>query len=106
MKNGLLMILLAMIWDEFDESGVSISPFLPSVKDALAFFAPTSDDGVRLLAAVEHGLDLIARKTGPDERLREDSGWAHATFVGGYFRRLAQQFDSDRADGISSPPAQ
>lgn len=91
------MILLAMIWDELDESGVSISPYLPVAKDALAFFVPTSDDGVRLLATVEHGLDLLVRKAGPDERLREDSGWAHETFVGGYFRRLAQEFDSDRA---------
>ena len=94
LKNGLLMILLAMIWDELDESGVWISNFLPAVKDALAFHVAESSDSVRLFAIVQRGLELIERKSPADASMREESHWAHETFVRGYFRRWAQKFDS------------
>ncbi len=81
--------MLAMIQDVFDGSGDSISKHHSDAIQALADFVPEDDDMLRLLNAVEHGLQLLATSRARDDQFDNDLCWSYDTFVRGYFVEAA-----------------
>jgi len=84
-RSGILMLFLAMLHDEFDGSGISITPHRQAVSEALSKFAPEDSEMLRLCKIVERGLSLLESASPPDAQFATDSGWAFHTFVRGYF---------------------
>jgi len=93
-RNGCLVMILAMAWDEIDGSGSYLAKFAKSCEEALDRLEVEDEPSTRLLATVRD--EVLAIKTGdcPDD-LFARSVWVHETFVRGYFKQIAGDFDKD-----------
>jgi hypothetical protein len=85
-RSGILILFMAMLWDEFDGSGYWISKHTDAVSAALTKFVPEDEDMLRLSESVLHGLELLRCDSKPDKRFEEDSVWAYNSFVRQYFK--------------------
>lgn len=85
-RSGILILFMAMLWDEFDVSGCWISRHADAVSAELAQFVPEDEDMLRLSESVLHGLELLRCDSKPDKRFEEDSVWAYSSFVRQYFK--------------------
>ena len=95
LRDGCLVMILAMAWDQIDGSGAYINPHIPACREAVTCLACEDEDTAKLAQAVRLALD-VAERGGPETpELLGLSGWAHERYVRGYFRRVAQEFDSN-----------
>ena len=84
-RNGCLVLILAMCWDEIDGSGTYIAPRIPECRDAIRSIAPEDPVGSRLREIVLRALDGAEVGKEP-EGLLKDSGWVYKAVVNEYFR--------------------
>jgi hypothetical protein len=90
-RDGCLVMMLAMAWDEIDGSGVYISSHLTECRDAIAGLICDDEDLERLARIVKLALDAVE---GADiQVLREESEWVHRRYVRGYFQQVAARFE-------------
>ncbi|WP_155523691.1 hypothetical protein [Nodosilinea nodulosa] len=88
-RSGILILFMAMLDSEFDGSGISISQHQDAIAEALSNFVPEDSDMIRLCNVVLHGLSLLKNGCQPDDRFKEDSGWAYNQFIRQYFVQSA-----------------
>lgn len=94
-RDGCLVMILAMAWDLIDGSGAYIKPHIPACLEALACLVIENEDTGKLARVVRLAL-VVAEQGGPEtQELRELSGWVHRRFVREYFRRAALDFDNN-----------
>ena len=89
-RAGILILFMAMLRGEFEESGVSISRNLDEVQAALETFTPEDNDILRLADAVLHGVKLLRAGSQPDEKFALDETWAYDAFVRRYFEEASK----------------
>ena len=84
-REGSMILLLAMIWDWIDESGNIIETKIESYENSMSCFYPQSDNENRLIDLINNGLDIVQKKKDVDEKFSSDTGWAYNTYVREYF---------------------
>jgi hypothetical protein len=84
-RSGILVLMMAMLQDEFDGSGCWISKHLNSAKDELERFIPEDEDILKLTDYVLHGLQLLASGSPADNHFDTGACWAYDQFVRAYF---------------------
>ena len=89
-RSGILILLMAMLHNEFDGSGCWISKHLDAVSSALDQFVPEDNEMSRLFHSVSHGLQLLRSDSNCDSRFEEESTWAYDAIVRRYFENSAQ----------------
>ena len=93
LRDGCLVMILAMAWDQIDGSGASIQSHIPACREALARLTCEGEDAEKLVRTVRMALD-VADQGGPETpELQELSHWVHKRFVRGYFRHVAEEFE-------------
>ncbi len=85
-RSGILILFLAGIEDERQQSGMWISNHAKEIEQSLQQFVPEDHDISRLCDAVVYGLSLLKRPYSQDDRFDEDYSWAYHPFVAQYFR--------------------
>jgi len=88
-RGGILILMLAMIEDVFDGSGDAITKHCSTANKAIGEFIPEDDEMLRLLTAVEHGLQLLTTERRRDDQFDTDTCWAYDAFVRRYFVEAA-----------------
>lgn len=94
-RDGCLVMLLAMAWDVIDGSGAHIHPHIATCRNAVSGLICEEEDTEKLAHAVRLALDVAERGGPQSPELIELSSWVHKRYVRGYFRRVAQAFDSN-----------
>lgn len=93
LRDGCLVMILAMAWDQIDGSGAYIQSHIPACREALARLTCEGEDAEKLVRTVRMALD-VADRGGPETpELQELSRWVHKRFVRGYFRHIADEFE-------------
>jgi hypothetical protein len=95
-RDGCLVMMLAMCWDQIDGSGNYIGQHIPACRAALLRLIPYDDDAEKLMRTVGLALNLVANGAPVTEELGDLSGWVHEKYVKGYFREIAREFDATR----------
>ena len=93
-RTGCLVMILAMAWDEIDGSGTYLAKFAKPCTEALRRFEAADESSKRLLAIVRDAVIAAAEGNCPDD-LFARSVWVHETFVRGYFKEIAREFDEN-----------
>ncbi|MEM9120970.1 MAG: hypothetical protein AAGD09_24265 [Cyanobacteria bacterium P01_F01_bin.56] len=88
-RSGILILFMAMLDGAFDGGSAWLIQHQDAIAKALSSFVPEDSDMLRLGEAVLHGLSLLNAGCQPDDRFKEDSGWAYEQFVRQYFARSA-----------------
>lgn len=88
-REGILVLFMAMLVDFFDESGDYILEHTEAISRALKNFVPESTEMLRLLEAVEYGLLLVATQQPRDDRYQSECSWVYEECVRGYFANNA-----------------
>jgi hypothetical protein len=107
LRDGCLVMILAMACEKIDLMGWYINPHIAACREAVARVACEDEDTTKLVRAVRLALDMAEqvpptvaepRKFGPQTpemwELSELSDWVHRRYVRGYFRSVAQEFES------------
>jgi hypothetical protein len=94
-REGCLIMILAMAWDQIDGSGAYIDPHIATCRKAVAGLVYDDEDTEKLVRTVQ--LALNAAESGELEtpELSELSLWVHKRYVRGYFRRFAENFETN-----------
>ena len=95
LRDGCLVMILSMAWDRIDGGGAYISQFISLCQNAVTSLVCDDEDTQKLARTVQLAL-TIAEQSGPEtSELQELSAWVYKHYVRGYFRRVAQEFDSN-----------
>lgn len=95
LREGCLVMILSMAWDKIDGAGNYINPRITACRSAVSRLECEDDETQRLIRTVLLALDLAERHVHESVELGEESIWVHKRYVRGYFRRVAQDFDSN-----------
>lgn len=85
-RSGILILFLAGVQDELQQSGVWISEHSQQIVSCLKPFVPEDYDMLRLSEAVLHGLSILSGDGKADDRFEDDYAWAYGAFVRRYFQ--------------------
>ncbi len=91
-RDGSLVMLLAMSWDCIDGSGSYLVPHIPAAQSAVRSFSITDDQTLKLLSVVDTALTLAESPEPDTSELEAGSGWVHDTFVKAYFIQTSRDF--------------
>ena len=97
-REGCLIMILAMAWDMIDGSGAFLKPHLAEVSAAIEDCSPGDERARKLLTVVKLGLELASEgrsETSETAEFVDLSDWAHKEFVRGYFRKTAREFETN-----------
>lgn len=104
-REGCLVMILAMAWDLLDGSGTYLQPHLEACLAAVRAVDEADVRTARLVRTVLRALDSAQRGERATEDLRREAVWVNRTFVLGYFQKLAASLDAaHRQLGVSSTP--
>ena len=92
-RDGCLVMILAMAWEQIDGAGAYIGPHLSACKTAVERLQPDEEKTQSLVRTVLLALDTAKTGQVETEELTALSQWVHREYVQGYFRRLVQEFD-------------
>jgi hypothetical protein len=92
-RDGCLVMILAMCWDVIDGSGVYLTKYLNECGLAVSLVKPDDERTVKLLETVTMALMAVAGGGRESDELLELSSWVHKTYVRGYFSAIAQEFN-------------
>lgn len=95
LRDGCLVMILAMAWDQIDGSGAHINPHIPACREAVARLVIEDEDTAKLTQAVRLAMDAAEPGGSETQELQELSCWVHKRYVRGYFRHIAQEFESN-----------
>lgn len=95
-REGCLIIILAMTWDIIDGSGFFIQDKLDVIKNRLKKFEPQNENQAKLHNIVVETVNFALY---PDKEMYSDikikSIWVHKEFVRGYYRKMINEFDTN-----------
>ena len=91
-REGSLVMLLAMAWDCIDGSGSYLVSHFSDAKSAVACISTTDDQTTQLLSVVGSALAIVSSGQPETDALRADSDWVHDTYVKRYFIETARDF--------------
>ena len=94
-RGGILILVLAKMQDVFDGSGDSLTVELCDYQRSLSDFIPEDDEMLRLLQAVEHGLNIVKSGGTKDDLIEREMCWAYNAFVNAYFVESAARMADD-----------
>jgi hypothetical protein len=94
-RNGCLVMILAMAWEHIDHSTGRIHRDIPAIREAVEGLECTDEDTGKLIRAVRLALDVAERDDTETPELVELSDWVHKRYVRGYFRHIVQEFDNN-----------
>ncbi|MDH3919367.1 MAG: hypothetical protein OEU25_14455, partial [Rhodospirillales bacterium] len=83
-REGCLIMILAMAWDMIDGSGAFLKPRLAEVSAAVEDCSSEDERTRKLLAVVKLGLELASGGRSDTAEFVDLSNWAHREFVRGY----------------------
>ena len=92
-RDGCLVMILAMAWDQIDGSGAYINPHIAACRGAVARILCEDEDTQKLVHTVSLALNAAEQGGAEIRELQELSTWAHNRYVRGYFCRAAQEFN-------------
>jgi|WetSurMetagenome_2_1015567.scaffolds.fasta_scaffold13903_3 hypothetical protein len=92
-RDGCLVMILAMCWDVIDGSGTYLTQYTHECLAAVGQVAPDDESTARLVQTVMMALTAAARPRREPEELRELSNWVHETYVRGYFWSQSEEFN-------------
>ena len=98
-RDGCLVMILAMAWETIDGAGSYIHDFEDECIAAVASVEAEDQETLHLLKVVATALQIV--KQGGNQvaqdsmrQLTEDSGWVHRQYVEGYYTRAVDLFQS------------
>ena len=97
-REGCLIMILAMSWDMIEGSGAFLKPHLAEVSAAMEDCSPEDERARKLLVLVKLAVELASDDRSETEKTAELvdlSNWAHREFVRGYFRTIARDFETN-----------
>jgi len=94
LRDGCLVMILAMAWDMVDGSGAYLAPHIAVCRSALEALPVEDERTAKLVHAVREALESAEAGAASPE-LDALSSWAHEEFVKGYFRSVAQEFETN-----------
>jgi len=94
LRDGCLVMILAMAWDMIDGSGAYLAPHIKEVRQALRRLEPDDEQTAKRISAVTRALN-DAENGSESEEVISLSSWVHEEYVKGYFRGVTHQFDSN-----------
>lgn len=94
-QSGCLMILLAMCWELIDGSGSFLTSHIAEASERTKSFEPAADRVARLQNHVSTALESTSGMVEVSKEFVDESAWAHAEFVMGYFRSICSDFDNN-----------
>jgi len=94
-RQGCLMMILAMAWDSIDGSGAYLQPHLTEISAAVEDCSPGDVRTRKLRSGVKLALEIVSESRGETTELIDLSNWAHREFVRGYFRGITREFDTN-----------
>lgn len=94
-KNGCLVMILAMAWEKIDGAGSYIDSYIEPIEKAIETFVALDEEQWRLLNAVRLAISEVKGKTLIDasNKLQDETHWVAHEIVGGYFIANARQFE-------------
>jgi hypothetical protein len=90
-RDGCMVMILAMCWDVIDGSGGYLTKFLDECIAAVGRGVPDDEHTAKLLKTVTMALATVPGGGRVPEDLRELSSWVHKTYVRRYFSSIAQE---------------
>lgn len=94
-RDGCLVMILAMCWDQIDGSGAYIENHLAACAASVSTVNVQDEDTRKLVGTVSLALRLVKEGSAESQELIDLSSWVHETYVKGYFRRTAREFDAN-----------
>jgi hypothetical protein len=93
-RDGCLVMILAMCWDEIDGSGSYLSKFLDACIASVTNLNPEGENTISLHNTVILALRLVKDGGHDSQELADLSLWVHKTYVREYFMKIADEFNS------------
>lgn len=94
-RDGCLVMILAMCWDQIDGSGAYIKQHLSACAASVSALSTEDEDTTKLLGTVDMAIRLVEQGASDSPELFALSSWVHKTYVRGYFRKTAEEFDTN-----------
>jgi hypothetical protein len=102
-RDGCLVMLLAMAWDMIDRSGTYLAPYLERCHRAVAELQAEDAKTQDLVRTVTLALETARSGQHAGRELEELSVWANREYVAGYFRDMAAATTAAHASVPGSP---
>lgn len=84
-RNGCLVMILAMAWEIIDDAGSFLLPNLAECRSQVESIVPENDEAKKMVETVLLALDLAASGESEIEAVWTQSQWMYQTIVGKYF---------------------
>lgn len=94
-RDGCLVMILAMAWDFIDGPGNYICRHIASCRAALSKVVPFDESTEKLIQTVTLALDTVEQEKLASNELVEQSSWVHKEYVEGYFRKMVNEFENN-----------
>jgi hypothetical protein len=94
-RDGCLVMILAMTSDLIDGSGHYLRPHVASCEAALNNLTCDDEDTSKLVHTVKLALHSAIKGESESQELADRSLWVHKRYVRGYFERIAKEFQSN-----------
>jgi hypothetical protein len=94
-RDGCLVMILAMSWDVIDGSGTYLKDKVDLCRQAISELAAEDDRTQKLIHTVSLALSFVEKGHGWNDALNELSVWVNYEFVHGYFRRTADELQAE-----------
>lgn len=88
-RDGCLVMILAMSWDIMDGSGTQLKDKLDSCRNAVDALEAEDERTAKLIRVVRLALDMAEQGRPANEEIEALSVWVNYEYVHGYFRRMA-----------------
>lgn len=89
-RDGCLVMILAMAWDFIDGSGSYINPYISACQKAISKVIPFDEKTEKLIHTVKLAIDTVDQEEPEPDELGELSSWGYKEYVEGYFRKMLQ----------------
>lgn len=94
-REGCLIMILAMAWEVIDGAGSYIMDKIEDVFHCLELFEPSNERESKLFNIVISALKYAKSNEGNLDLLNEQSTWVHNEHIRNHFRNIAIDFDSN-----------
>ncbi len=90
-RDGCLVMLLAMAWDVLDGSGTYLLPYLDLCRQAITQLEGKDEKTARLTQAVNHALEAIKQGQRGSYEMDLQDVWVNREYVHRYFRQKSEE---------------
>jgi hypothetical protein len=94
-RDGCLVMILAMSWDIIAGSGSHLKGKIGLCRQAVGELEAEDERTEKLIRVVSSALDIAEQGHGTNKEIEELSVWVNYEYVHGYFRRMANESQSE-----------